>query len=438
MGKISILEVNKGSRALYLKLQVITALVVVVGHWVVVLLDVWKPPETPATQVLLYLGVPIVLISLYLINIKKIFSQRLGDAIQTSILVFLISVFGFYYGGGIGGDFVFLFLLLIAFSNLLLDFLIPLFAAGLISLVVIGEFILTTNFTQLSYIPLTKSILQVMSFLIIGWVSSGLVRRTLAEEKTSRELRKAARELRSAYRSIEALSQMKSEFLKVVNHQLRTPVSIIKGILSMMDEVMDRQKLKKYINKAYLSSERLSTILDDILLAQSLVGGKEGVKLASCQIEELLRKVVTHFQPMVKEKGLKIVFEQPKKELPMVLLDSSIIERIISRLIDNAILYTEKGDITVLLGVKKEKEKEFIQISVRDSGIGLTKEDKSSLFKLFHRGEEATSLHPNGSGLGLFIVKNLVETHKGKVKAQSPGRGKGTTFIITLPFITEV
>lgn len=432
------LQITKGSRALYLRLQVITALIVVVAHWAVVLLDVWRPPKTLATQVLLYLGVPIVLISLYLINIKKIFPQRWGDAIQTSILVFLISIFGFYYGGGIGGDFVFLFLLLIAFSNLLLDPLIPLFTAGLTSLIIIGEFILTTNFAQLSYLPLTKSILQIMSFLIIGWISSGLVARTLAEQRTAHELRKTARELRSAYRSIEALSHMKSEFLKVVNHQLRTPVSIIKGILSMMDEVMDREKLKKFINKAYLSSERLSTILDDILLAQNLVGGKEGVKLSSCQVEELLQKVVSRFQPIAKGKNLKITFKEPKKELPIVLIDSSIIERVISRLVDNAILYTEKGEIIIFLGTKKEKGKERIEISIKDSGIGLVKEDKENLFKLFHRGEEATSLHPNGSGLGLFIVKNLVEVHKGKVRAKSPGRGKGTTFIITLPLITEV
>ena len=123
-----------------------------------------------------------------------------------------------------------------------------------------------------------------------------------------------------------------------------------------------------------------------------------------------------------------------------------MIERIVSRVIDNAILYTpstgsgrgDKNQIKVSLKLKKLKDKRFIQISVKDSGLGLTKEDKKNLFKLFHRGEEATSLHPNGSGLGLFIVKNLVELHKGTIKVKSEGRNKGTTFIIRLPISTEI
>ncbi len=198
------------------------------------------------------------------------------------------------------------------------------------------------------------------------------------------------------------------------------------------------EKLKEYIRKSYLSSERLSTILDDILLAQGLVGGKEDVKLSSCQLEELIEGVVNHSKSIAKGKNLKIVFEKLKEPLPITLLDTAIIERVVSRLIDNAILYTDRGKITVSLELKKEKGKDLIQISVKDSGIGLDKEDKKNLFRLFHRGEKATSLHPNGSGLGLFIVKNLIESHKGKVKAKSAGRSKGSTFIISIPLITEV
>ena len=255
-------------------------------------------------------------------------------------------------------------------------------------------------------------------------------------EDLSKNLEKRVKE---QVKQIEKLSQMKSNFLKVVNHQLRTPVSIVKGMLSMMEEgSVKGKKLKEYIRKAYFSSERLSTILDDILTAQDLVGGEKMLEASPCNIEEIVKIQIKHFKPIAKQKKLKIIFEKSKDIFPLTLANSTMIERIISRVIDNAILYTEKGQIKVSLELKKSKDKRFIQISVKDSGIGLTKKDKKNIFKLFHRGEEATSLHPNGSGLGLFIVKNLVELHKGTIKIKSEGRNKGTTFIIRLPVSTEI
>jgi len=252
-------------------------------------------------------------------------------------------------------------------------------------------------------------------------------------------------------KDIQALLAMKSEFLKVVSHQLNTPVSIIKSMLSMMVEgSVKGEKLQEFIKKSYLSSERLYTILSDILTAQGLIGGEEPVNLSLCQIEEIIEKQVGHFKIQAEMKGLKITLKKPKEPLPTTLADSEMIERIISRLIDNAILYTpplakqdagqaEKGgEIEVSIDSKKEDSQDFIVITVKDSGIGLTEEEKKKLFNLFYRGERATGLHPNGSGLGLFIVKNLIEIHKGKIEIQSEGKGKGSTFVITLPVITEV
>jgi len=241
-------------------------------------------------------------------------------------------------------------------------------------------------------------------------------------------------------KDIQALLAMKSEFLKVVSHQLNTPVSIIKSMLSMMVEgSVKGEKLEEFIKKSYLSSERLYTILSDILAAQGLIGREMPINLSLCQIEEIIEKQVEHFKIQTEMKGLKITFKKPKELLPTTLADSEMIERIISRLIDNAILYTERGgEIEVSIKSKKEDSKDFIVILVKDSGIGLTEEEKKKLFTLFWRGQRATGLHPNGSGLGLFIVENLIEIHKGKIEVQSEGKDKGSTFIITLPIITEV
>ena len=302
---------------------------------------------------------------------------------------------------------------------------------GLMAIVLAGEIFMFENFQ-------TK-ILGFGIFLLFCFTGYLLVRATRQEIKKREEVEKLANRLKEASKNIEELSRMKTEFLKVVNHQLRTPVTIIKGMLSMMVEgTVKGKELNEYIKKTYFSSERLTTILDDILLAQRLIGKTEEMLLQPCQIEEITQRVVDHLETQAEMKGLRILFKEPKSQIPVTLADEEKIERALSRLIDNAILYTEKGKIEVSLALRKKEEKAFIQISIKDQGIGLTKEDKKDLFKLFHRGERATLLHPNGSGLGLFIVKNLVEAHQGQIEAKSKGKDKGTTFIITLPVVSEI
>jgi len=240
-------------------------------------------------------------------------------------------------------------------------------------------------------------------------------------------------------KQIRALSEMKTEFLKIVNHQLRTPVSIIKGMSSMLTEgTLSEEKKKDFIKKLYLASERLSVILDDILVAQSLIGSPPRIYLSSCNVKEIIENVIRRFKPLAKSKGLKIILKTPKKPLDIVFADSEIIQRTVARLLDNAILYTEKGQITISFGLTKEKHKQFLQITIKDSGIGLDKKDKENLFRLFYRGQQAVYLHPNGSGLGLFIVKNLIEAHKGEIQVESKGRGKGTRFVVRVPVTSRI
>lgn len=241
-------------------------------------------------------------------------------------------------------------------------------------------------------------------------------------------------------KDIKVLSEMKSEFLKIVNHQLRTPMSIIMGYLSMMQEgsIRGQTRMKEVIDNTYLSSQRLITILDDLLNAQELVGERTGLNLRFCQIEEIISRVVEHFQFFASQKKLSLTFEKPKQPLPKTLLDEEGIERALKKIIDNAILYTDKGGITITANLIKENKKDFIQIKVKDAGMGIIKEDMEKIFKIFSRGKEGVGRHPNGSGLGLFIAKEYVEAHQGRIEAQSEGKDQGAVFTITLPIITEV
>ncbi|MFQ6049830.1 MAG: histidine kinase dimerization/phospho-acceptor domain-containing protein [Candidatus Paceibacterales bacterium] len=386
-------------RSLYEKIITFSCLPFYFVFLLAIYFQIIRLPENPIVSFLVLISAPLILFFLYLTSYKKIFPQRVGDFIQIAVIILVISVSVSWWGEGVraSGPFFFLFFAVIVFYVLLLDPLLPWFIGSLVSGILVLEFLFSKELSRLSFLSTVDLFLKILSLLMVAFVSSNLIRRMLAEQKTTKDLRKTTKELRIAYRNIKALSEMKSEFLKVVNHQLRTPVSIIKGMLSMMAEgSVKGEKLNEYIEKAYLSSERLSTILDDILLAQSLVGGGEKVKLSSCQIEEIVEAQIEYFKPLAKTKNLKIIFEKPEKALPLTFADSEMIERAISRLIDNAILYTEKGEIKVSVKLKRREDKQSIQISVKDPGIGLDKEDKKNLFKLFYRGKKATSLHPNG------------------------------------------
>jgi len=289
----------------------------------------------------------------------------------------------------------------------------------------------------------TLRLLTIFIFLLFLVFGTSLIKSTHEEIERREEMEGLAQKLTKAYQNIETLSQMKTEFLKVVNHQLRTPVSIIKGLSSMLAEgEIPQEKQPEYIQKLYVASERLSTILDDILTAQKLMGNPTDVDLSPYHMEDIMDEIVNHFRNLAGKEGIDLVFEKPERELPLALLDKQKIGRIISRLIDNAILYTpssaSRKKVIVSLDLKKKKEGNFFDIQVKDFGIGLSKEDKENLFTLFYRGDEAVSTHPNGSGLGLFIVKKLVSIHRGKIDVESEGRGKGTTFSLLIPCVSAI
>lgn len=421
------LKIAKDSRGLYLRLQIITGSIVVIGHWIVVLLNIWKPPEAIPTKVLLYFGVPFILFSLYFTSFKKIFPQRLGDAIHGCSLILLISIFGFYYGGGIGGDFIFLFLLLIAFSTLLLDSFIPLFIGGLVSLIIIGEFLLTTDLTHISYTPLIRSLLQVMALLIVGWVSSNLVKRTITEQKTSQQLQKA-------YAELKKLDVAKSEFISIASHQLRTPLTAIKGYISMIlggSYGKLSEKAKKPIESVYKSNERLIKLVNDLLSVSRIEAGKIELEPQQASLEDIITNVVEELKIEAKEKNIYLKWERPKRPLPKILIDRDKIRQAILNVVDNAIRYTEKGGVMVRVELVEKVKK--VRIIISDTGVGMTKDELSKMFESFSRGMAGTRLYTEGVGLGLYIARRFVEMHNGKIWAESKGKGKGSRFYIELP-----
>ncbi|MBU0732407.1 GAF domain-containing protein [Patescibacteria group bacterium] len=246
----------------------------------------------------------------------------------------------------------------------------------------------------------------------------------------------ATKEIQEKNVHLNELLEMKSEFLTVASHQLRTPTSVVRGMLSMLDEEgssMSKKDRENFIAQAYMASNNLEHIVHDLLSATELEGGKIQYNIEPYDILPEVEDVIKERQWMADEKKLKLKLDKPKKKLAPIMADKIKLHELIGNMVDNGIHYTPKGTVTV--GFNTEPGK--ITIWVKDTGIGLDEQQKEEVFKRFVRGKDALHINPNGTGLGLYIVKKVVESMNGEVAVESPGKGKGSTFSLTLPALLE-
>jgi signal transduction histidine kinase len=231
---------------------------------------------------------------------------------------------------------------------------------------------------------------------------------------------------------VERLSRAKSEFISIASHQLRTPLTAIKGYISMILEGTYGkipEKTKEPMKKVYESNSRLISLVNNLLSISRIESGKLKLELEKASLEDIISNVIDIFQIEAKEKGIYLKFEKPKKPLPKIMLDEEKMTEVISNVVNNDIKYTEKGGITIK--VKKLKSK--IMIIVKDTGVGMTEDELDKMFKSFSRGMAGNRLYTKGAGLGLYISRKFVEMHNGKIWAESEGKNKGSTFYIELP-----
>jgi signal transduction histidine kinase len=254
--------------------------------------------------------------------------------------------------------------------------------------------------------------------------------RLIAIEKKLREIAERERILRE---SAEKLSQAKTEFIAITSHQLRTPLTVIKGYLSMISEGDYGEispKLKEIIEKVLQSTKRIIKLVNTILNISKIEAGEMEMNWQRVDLREIPREIIEEIKIKTKEKNLDLEFDEPKEKIEN-LVDKEKIREVILNLLDNAIKYTQKGKIIVRL--KRIKEKNVDQISIKDEGEGMTKKELEKIFKRFSRGIAGMKFWTEGAGLGLFISKSFVEMHDGRIWAESEGKGKGSTFYIELP-----
>ena len=275
-------------------------------------------------------------------------------------------------------------------------------------------------------------IFRVSIFLLVLSFGILLIRSVRREVEQREELQGLTKQLEFANRELKRLDKAKSEFISIASHQMRTPLTAIKGYMSLLREGTYGklvQKMEKPIANVYASNERLIRLVNDLLSLSRLESGKLEIKWEPTRLEETIQSIVDELNIKAEQKKLKLVFVKPEKALPVFLLDEEKIRNVILNVIDNAIRYTDKGSITVRTRLFPGK----LRILISDTGAGMTQDELQKLFQSFTRGSAGSKAWSEGSGLGLYIAKQFVEMHKGKIWAESEGIGKGSTFIIELP-----
>lgn len=255
--------------------------------------------------------------------------------------------------------------------------------------------------------------------------------RDWAVQKTNQSIKILYKELEQKNRELQKLDQLKSDFVSTVSHELRTPLAITtEGLSLILDGVLgpitDRQK--KMLETGKRNLDRLQTIINDLLDISKIEAGKMELKSGFVDLQKVLKSHLESYQTVAASKGIRICAQLPDQSA-LLLIDEDKIIQVVNNLLNNALKFTpENGHISVTMTLREDE----VDIAVRDTGVGIAKDDMPKLFGKFQQFSRTHGAGIKGTGLGLAISKSLVEIHGGHIWAESKV-GEGTTFSFSLP-----
>jgi len=259
-----------------------------------------------------------------------------------------------------------------------------------------------------------------------------LLIKSLSEESKYQEIvGKLISKLQKNNEKLRRLDEQKTEFVSLASHQLRGPLAVIHGYVSMIiegDYGEIPETAKEPLYRSLRSSKALSLLISDYLDVAQIEKGEMEYIISDLNITELLNEITSEFEIIAKQSGIEFNFNNLEEDL-FIRGDKNKMRQVISNIIDNAIKYTKEGSVEINTETKDDK----IIISVKDSGIGIEKEKVNEIFNKFARSDKAIKMNVVGTGLGLFVAKVMVEAHEGNIWVESDGLGKGSTFFIRLP-----
>jgi len=220
------------------------------------------------------------------------------------------------------------------------------------------------------------------------------------------------------------LERIRKDFVANVSHEMRTPMTIIRAMAETLLDEDDLQIKEKYLTKIISEVDRLSTISQDLLVLSTAESNP--VRKQNCDLAEIVMGVVHQLEPKAREKGIEFTYDGP--DTLSINANGAQMIQIALNLFDNAINYTADGKVSVSLS----EQEHFVELTVSDTGIGISSEHLGRIFERFYRVDKARSRSTGGTGLGLSIVKHIAESHGGSVSVTS-ALNEGSTFVVKLP-----
>lgn len=299
--------------------------------------------------------------------------------------------------------------------------------AGVIVLIFVIDLLLAQTVTEI----LIKSI----TLLIILAFSGLQIRAVLREVHARAQIEELASNLASANERLRELDRQKSELLSIASHQLRTPLAAVKGYASMIIEGtygMIDDAVRKPIESIFMSSSRMADTVEDFLNVSRIEQGKMEYRMKEDDLAALVQTLTNDLMLAAKEKGLELSYTDDGGAPYTVCMDPSKLAHVISNLIDNAIKYTPRGSVHVAI----RRDAKDVVVAVSDTGAGIPPDAINTLFDKFVRARNANEVNVTGTGLGLYVARQMIHAHHGTIAAASAGEGKGATFTVRLPLST--
>jgi len=231
------------------------------------------------------------------------------------------------------------------------------------------------------------------------------------------------------------IARAKTEFLSLAAHQLRTPLSAIKWTLDFLlgkDAEPLTEEQRKFLEGAFASNDRMIKLIDALLNVSRIEEGRFGYEFEPGDIVSLVENIISGLMPISNKAGVALKFTKPELVIPPLMFDKERMRFAIGNLIDNAVRYSRKDASDSFVTVAVRDTEDFVEVEVSDNGIGIPQEHVPHLFEKFSRAVNAQKATSEGSGLGLFIVKNIIVRHGGDIRVESQ-ENRGTHFIVTIP-----
>ncbi len=278
---------------------------------------------------------------------------------------------------------------------------------------------------------ITLSLVTFALSVILGFV---LLKNVLVQAKQRQQIEALAKDLSVANTKLKDLDKLKTEFLSLASHQLRSPLTAIKGYASMLLEgsfgTMDSQP-KEAVNRIFISSQNLVKVVEDLLNVSKIEQGGMKYEMQATDLGKMLVELTNELKVSANNKGLELSLVTDGHDTYGTKGDALKLRQVFLNLVDNSIKYTKKGFVKVSIVLTPENT---IKIGISDSGMGMTEETKNKLFQKFSRGEGG-KVNAGGSGLGLYLAKEIIEAHQGRIWVESPGLEQGSTFYVELSHV---